>query len=385
MSAPSVSFNWRDFAARLQELSLPEDAMPKEHITRESAQDQVTIAVMGPTSSGKTSFINLLSDSNFAVNSSPLSCTKKIQVSRPFPLAGKTVTLIDVPGFLDPALSDAEILRMIATYLHGGRLNGIVYTHRISDVRIDGIATRHFQLFQELCGASAFPNVMIATTMWHEAGRAGNCVARETQLLEDRRLGFRSVLERGGHIRRHDAGIVSAVAILKSLMNLPPFEMELQHELVDQHVEISETGIGLELTKVLTEQLVKRRKDLAALRQEMKEAFRENDHESRRDLEMESHSLQAEMTQLQADVDLLGSNFVLSRPLSTPKSEPSVGASVEQPNLRDGSTPIPEAITAAVPHPHPAQTNIPQKKERKKSDEKVRKYGHDHKRGLKKH
>ena len=45
------------------------------------------------------------------------SCTAEVQVADEFTLDGRTVTLIDTPGFDDTTKSDTEILKLIAFFL----------------------------------------------------------------------------------------------------------------------------------------------------------------------------------------------------------------------------------------------------------------------------
>ena len=45
------------------------------------------------------------------------SCTPEVQIADEFGLDGRTVTLIDTPGFDDTTRSETEILKMIAFYL----------------------------------------------------------------------------------------------------------------------------------------------------------------------------------------------------------------------------------------------------------------------------
>ena len=45
------------------------------------------------------------------------SCTAEVQVTERFAVDGRTVTLIDTPGFDDTSKSDTEILKMIALFL----------------------------------------------------------------------------------------------------------------------------------------------------------------------------------------------------------------------------------------------------------------------------
>ena len=62
-------------------------------------------------------FINLLSNSKLNVGYGLESCTSEVQVSQPFTLDGRIVTLIDTPGFDDTVKTEAEILRLIADFL----------------------------------------------------------------------------------------------------------------------------------------------------------------------------------------------------------------------------------------------------------------------------
>src|ERR1700721_3748819 len=109
------------------------------------------------------------------------------------------------PGFDDTNKSDAEILNMIAAFLstayafsplckegltklyryeNGKKLAGIIYLHRISDVRMGGISKRNFRLFRELCGDSTLKNVAIVTNMWNEVS-LDVATAREQELANE--------------------------------------------------------------------------------------------------------------------------------------------------------------------------------------------------------
>ena len=45
------------------------------------------------------------------------SCTAEVKLADEFTLGGRTVTLIDTPGFDDTTKSDTEILKIIAAFL----------------------------------------------------------------------------------------------------------------------------------------------------------------------------------------------------------------------------------------------------------------------------
>ncbi|KAJ7745774.1 P-loop containing nucleoside triphosphate hydrolase protein [Mycena metata] len=267
---------------------------------------------MGPTGSGKTSFINVVSGSNLRVGRGLHSCTSTVQVATPFQLDGRVVTLIDTPGFDDTSRSDTEILTQIAsflatTYESGKKLAGIIYLHRISDVRMGGISTRNFKMFRQLCGDSTLKNVCIVTNMWGEVGREVG-EAREAELASDDRF-FKPVLDKGARLLRHDNDIASAQAILHYLIGNQPRALRIQRELVDQGMEISQTSAGEELNRELAEQIKRHKAEMAVLQQEMKEAIREKDEETRKELEIETKKLQAEMSRVQDDSKKLASDY----------------------------------------------------------------------------
>ncbi|KIP01782.1 hypothetical protein PHLGIDRAFT_326849, partial [Phlebiopsis gigantea 11061_1 CR5-6] len=157
-------------------------------------------SVMGATGTGKSTFINLVSGSAFPVGEGLLSCTPEVQTSPPFELDGHRVTLIDTPGFDDTLKTDTEILKLISTFLADSyradtKLSGIVYMHRISDVRAGGISRRNFALLRALCGNAPLRNVVVATNMWGEVDAARGA-QREAELAADP-LFFQPALARG--------------------------------------------------------------------------------------------------------------------------------------------------------------------------------------------
>ncbi|KAJ6532001.1 P-loop containing nucleoside triphosphate hydrolase protein [Mycena capillaripes] len=284
--------------------SIPHNAVPQE--------DEVAIAIMGPTGSGKTSFINTVSGSNLRVGRTLQSCTSTVQLASPFQLGGRWVTLIDTPGFDDTTRSDTEILTRIAsflaaTYEQGKKLAGVIYMHRISDVRMGGISTRNFKMFRQLCGESTLRNVVIVTNMWGEVGREVG-EAREAELASDDRF-FKPVLDTGARLLRHDNNLTSGQAILHYLIGNQPRALRIQRELIDQGKDISQTAAGEELNRELAEQMKRHGREMAMLQQEMKEAIRAKDEETRKELEIETRKLQAEMTRVQNDSQKLASDY----------------------------------------------------------------------------
>ncbi|KAJ7031334.1 P-loop containing nucleoside triphosphate hydrolase protein [Mycena alexandri] len=227
---------------------------------------------MGPTGVGKTTFINTVSGSNLRVGHDLHSCTSTIEVAPPFQLDGHPVTLIDTPGFDDTDKSETEILTEIAaflatTYKSGTKLAGVIYMHRISDVRMGGISTRNFKMFRQLCGDTTLKNVVVVTNMWGAVEpKVGK--DREEQLASNEGF-FKLALDKGAQMLRHDDGTASAHAILRYLIGNQPRALQIQRELVDEGKEISQTAAGVELNREFAEQANRHQDELAKLREDM--------------------------------------------------------------------------------------------------------------------
>jgi hypothetical protein len=126
------------------------------------------------------------------------SCTKQIQAIRVYdhPKYANRLVLVDTPGFDDTHKSDMEILQMISDWLKKTyfiffkpfsytpffssqevcillftrykksiKLAGIVYLHKITDIRMAGAPHRSLRMFAQLCGDQGVKKVILVTTM----------------------------------------------------------------------------------------------------------------------------------------------------------------------------------------------------------------------------
>ena len=82
-----------------------------------STVSTVCLAVMIRGSPDSLQFINLASGSTLRVGMGLESCTAEVKLADKFTLDGRSVTLIDTPGFDDTTRSDSDILEMIAAFL----------------------------------------------------------------------------------------------------------------------------------------------------------------------------------------------------------------------------------------------------------------------------
>ncbi|KAF9259477.1 hypothetical protein L218DRAFT_908363 [Marasmius fiardii PR-910] len=174
-----------------------------------------------------------------------------------------------------------------------------------------GIARRNFNMFRELCGESTLKNVVIATNMWGQVPRdVGE--ARESELMEQNDF-FKPVLDKGAQIVRHDNTPETARAILHHLIQNQPLPLRIQTELVDQKKDIADTAAGAELNREMMEQMKKHQREMRELKEQMEAAIKTKDEETRRELEIETGKLQAEMTRMQNDAQRLSSDYMAQK------------------------------------------------------------------------
>ncbi|GJE89960.1 GTP-binding protein [Phanerochaete sordida] len=274
--------------------------------------EEILIAVMGATGSGKSTFTNLLSDSDLAVGEGLKSCTTKVETANTFELYGKLITLVDTPGFDDTTVSDTDILKMIAVYLSstyetGRKLSGIIYMHRISDFRVGGVSRRNFSMFRKLCGDETLRNVALVTNMWSEVTPERGA-ARERELRTDPLL-FAPVINGGATLLRHDGTLAGAQAVLAHVAQNTPRTLAIQRELVDEHKDIADTAAGVELDRELAALRAQHVAQLAEIQREMEAALAEKDEQTRAELESVRGELLQNIQKIEGDRDRLSREF----------------------------------------------------------------------------
>lgn len=300
-------------AGRVEVESLRLGRTPEPEPLRSEPEEPKTIyiAVMGATGSGKTTFINIASGSNLRVGMGLESCTNEVQMSQSFMLDGKRVVLIDTPGFDDTTKSDTDVLKMIAAYMQtmhtqGKLLSGVIYMHRISDIRVGGTSRRDFTMFQELCGKEAYKNVLMVTNMWGDVVTE-DTLAREQELRE-KDIFFKPILENGAHLLRHMNDQESAHKIIHNLTGIKPVALRIQSELAAMN-DITQTSAYAQLNRELMEQAEKNRQELEKLRVELEEAAQAQDEETRMELQEESEKMEAELLRVQNEATTLASEY----------------------------------------------------------------------------
>ncbi|KAK7032287.1 hypothetical protein VNI00_013246 [Paramarasmius palmivorus] len=210
-------------------------------------------SIMGATgSSGKTTFINKASGSNLKAGTGLESCTGRVEQSPTFE-------------------SDMDVLKAISSFLaqeynRDKKLSGVLYLHRISDVRMGSISRRSFRVFRELCGDDTLKNMVILTNMW---GQTAQKVAesRETQLMNNEAF-LKLAIEKGAQME--------------------PIPLKIQVEMGKEGRDVSQTASAEKVDKKMYTEIRKHQETITALKADMKATLQGKDQERQQKLKAAS-------------------------------------------------------------------------------------------------
>ncbi|KAI8180249.1 hypothetical protein K4K52_003952 [Colletotrichum sp. SAR 10_76] len=251
---------------------------------RHPRKNDVFIAVMGVTGSGKSSFIEHCSGKPVQIGHNLRAGTTTVDVYAYDMSPVRTVYLIDTPGFDDTTRSDAEVLGEIATWLGASYkqhilLHGIIYLHRITDRRMQGAARKNIRMFRQLCGNDdALSKVHLVTTMWDQVDESVG-LRREKELVATTEF-WGAMVSKGSLYYRHYHTSESAKRVVNRLAaHDQPITTDMQRQLVDEGRRLSDTAAGQELENELIRQRERLTGEHAGMEEEMRAAANENDAE----------------------------------------------------------------------------------------------------------
>lgn len=183
------------------------------------------------------------------------------------------------------------------SYRSGRPLHGVIYFHRISDIRMAGAMKKSFDIFMKLCGDDALKNVVIVTNMWSKVTLdEGN--ARQKELETNDRF-FKPALDLGARITRHDNTRTSALNILRMLLTNRPVPLGIQRELVDFRKHFLETEAAQEVTRGIQALIQSHMEEANTLRAEIEEATEKNDLKAAEELKDEQRKANALLKKFQ--------------------------------------------------------------------------------------
>ncbi|KAF2826259.1 hypothetical protein CC86DRAFT_417293 [Ophiobolus disseminans] len=225
------------------------------------------IAVIGVTGAGKSTLINTASGrDDLAVSTGIESSdvwvgTQDVGPSYVY-VNNKWVQLIDTPGWDDTNRSDTEILKLIGQWLgksFGAKqlLHGVILLQPINVTRVYGTGKQRNRLFEEICGISAFSNIVIATTMSRSMEHWG------------------AMIQGGATVVKHDNTQQSALAMINVLLSKQAKPLLLQHELALNDNHLANTSVGRQLTENMTAMNVNDQRRILELEAELRRSARD--------------------------------------------------------------------------------------------------------------
>lgn len=315
-------------------MALRESSAGTSNLERHESNDMSMIVVVGVTGSGKSYFINRLagkeiveeggklssckSVSNyivlsislsyhlimFDVNEIPETGTQKCQMI-PLIIGNTKTLLIDTPGFDDTQRPDAEILNEIANvlaaqYALGFSLKGVVYVHRITDIRFSGSNVKTLEIMKRVCGGKALKNVLLVTSRWNEVEEETGA-DREHQLRDEF---WAYMLAHGSCVSRFHGDRPSAISLVSQLLMKDSVVLRLQHEIIDEGKKLNMTSAGAFVENSLEEAREEYSKEIRNL-QRLREELQENDRAMRRRWEADWAKEQAKLRSVEEQQDSL--------------------------------------------------------------------------------
>ncbi|KAK3324103.1 P-loop containing nucleoside triphosphate hydrolase protein [Cercophora scortea] len=232
--------------------------------------DAGIVLVMGLTGSGKSHFVNLL-HAGSAIEGADLHGETTECSIVDIVIGNQLVHVVDTPGFDDAYTSDSEILEKISRFLgaqhaYGITLRGIIYLHRITDVRMQGSARSNLHMFHELCGDAALDHVVLCTTMWDLLKDKAVGARRQQQLRAEY---WADMIHHGSLVRQFNGSAGMALALVCRLLSKKPVVLQIQKELIEDGLRLDETLAGRQVVARLETDLRAKKAAIADLNSEI--------------------------------------------------------------------------------------------------------------------
>ncbi len=225
---------------------------------------------------------------------------------------------MDTPGFDDTNRSDSEVLKdvafwLAAAYTKDTQLAGIIYLHRIIDVRMAGSMLRNLRMFHQLCGENNLNSVILATTHWKD--KKGISVAEDVgqaridELVRTKEF-WGGMVQKGSKVVRHDGSRESALKIVTDLVDRRiRVVLDIQRQLIDEQRGLNDTDAGVALQGELRAERKKWEAKLSDLQENMEYAVRVKDEEMQEQLKQDRAQYDAKIAATYAETEALRTNI----------------------------------------------------------------------------
>ncbi|ETS88209.1 hypothetical protein PFICI_02037 [Pestalotiopsis fici W106-1] len=264
--------------------------------------NDILIAVMGATGAGKSTLISHCTDEYVPIGSDLQSHTSAVASYPVATQSGQKIYLVDTPGFDDTNLDDADVLKLIASWLNKRYeqdilLRGILYLHKISDNRMTGTARKNLRLMKKICGKDALKNIILTTTMWEKVEPAEGH-DRERQLVKTPEYWGDMIQNHGSRVERCFNTKESAMEVVESLLSSGDEALAIQKEMANGAKKLNETTAGMTLNEELEKEREKFSLQLEELRREFETSRKEWDEDAMMQIQQEREDKQREIDEI---------------------------------------------------------------------------------------
>ncbi|KAF9039738.1 hypothetical protein BJ165DRAFT_335900 [Panaeolus papilionaceus] len=213
-----------DFATKLKEINVL-GAVSVERVSKfgiDGIKGFIVYVLLGPTGSGKSSFIEAVaSNPSLGLSSDKLegftqtvSIYRIINAVRP---SGSPIYLVDVPSFADSKISVMNIVSMLKDMLQTNKdLYGfrILYHTPINNPRLPGSQRQVLRTFEALTGPRSAERVTVISTMWDSIWNENTRRRAEGNFSQLRKEIWKDYIARGAKIVKFHNTQESALTIL---------------------------------------------------------------------------------------------------------------------------------------------------------------------------
>ncbi|KAH9243434.1 hypothetical protein K456DRAFT_28728 [Colletotrichum gloeosporioides 23] len=171
-------------------------------------------------------------------------------------------------------------------------------------------------MLEQMCGFDTLDRVVMLTTMWDQIDpgtiQYENACQREQELVDDSRF-WGQMCRRGSRVMQFDGSKRSASQVIDTLssryVEKGPAVFKVQHEVVDEGIDIRASSAASELTQDLARIREQSQKEIGQLWDQYKQAEREKDYERASRIAQERYALKEELKDVIAANNQLQTSF----------------------------------------------------------------------------
>lgn len=161
---------------------------------------------------------------------------------------------------------------------------------------MSGSSLRNLQIFQKLCGESAYPHVALTTTMWDALQDPKKGATNQGELISHDEW-WGDMVRRQSHVAQHDGQLATAQGIIQHLVSSkdPNLVLAIQEEMVLQKKSLEDTSAGLEASRLIRAVQDKKRSELGTVQEDIQVARRARNDSAVKLLESQEAELRSEL------------------------------------------------------------------------------------------